>query len=234
MSTEEYRTALALNNMAITLMQRGCYEQSSKTLKESQLLMDAAFGLETGNPTEAFDAASERLSKSHKASPSSNVDINDVDERDFKALLSAANSKSIFFPVRISSFGEDHQVTATVMQHNITIFYNQGICNLLASKDHLDKKASLNSALENLHVALEMVEDVLEKIDINAQDERLYMILISVMILNCLRRVHQGLGSLHQAEKVQHTAKLLCSELEDDSFTCLTCMQEEQRAAAAA
>jgi hypothetical protein len=65
----------------------------------------------SGYPTEEFDVASERLSKSHKATPSSNVDINDVDstidERDFKALSSAANSESIWFPVRIDSFGED-------------------------------------------------------------------------------------------------------------------------------
>lgn len=146
-----YRSALALNNMAVILLQEGCYEPALRTLSDSLTLMQRAFATtqvtkrrsKHGDDVDVFDKAAKRYYRAVKRTSKSVLsvtiaaEVRPLGDNDIPELRAAVNygpSSSVVFLVRISGFPccETIDVEAQkITKHLGIILYNQAMAHFL-------------------------------------------------------------------------------------------------------
>lgn len=235
------RIALALNNIGVTLMQKGSWESAIVTMADSLLLIIESFcGASNSNKIDSeamYHRAMARYTESQQKFQVLHTEVHVVEEEDFEAVRAAANygpSLSVAFPVRISGFTQNtRHINAEDAKNYLTILHNLGLAYFLASKRRQDGETNnyLRYALEKLHMAEVLSEDILSsELEMEDNDE-VSIILTSAMVLNCLSAVYNRLGSYDQSVEALRMGAILCSEVEDDCFSDV--LTEPQIAAAA-
>jgi tetratricopeptide (TPR) repeat protein len=224
-SSNSYRAALALNNMAVTLIERGYYGPALKTLTESLSLAKDVFAPIRGSAEDKtsdkrLQAASVRLAK-HRSSARWKVEVNTSEDDDFSALRQAANyglSSTVFFPVRISGNCCDESDLSKVGRQFSTILYNHGLASFLASKQQSEDKTGkfFQKAYKSFQMAERTLASIMQSND--DIDEELSMVLLSAMALNGLSLIYRGQDLLFKAEEAQRIVGKMCSEVDEDCF----------------
>lgn len=194
-----YRSALALNNLAISMMETGECELALKTIEESLPLMEDRTSCGTAKLQQATNRYAKQLLEQQQQQSSSsslcrqdedNSVIQEIDNQDFTTLREAAASTpkeghQAFYPVRISAaIGtsvEEGDPNAVYTSQYATIFYNCAIAHLLTvSVKEADKSDHKNTqqrrqSRSQLHLKksmayLQAAEDMLTSV-MNEDDE---------------------------------------------------------------
>ena len=238
----DYRAALALNNMALTMMQRGSSREAALTMKDSQSLMNTAFGLAEGKPQQALDAALARLYQQQddtaprkQQQQQQQQHVSEVDETDHSALLYMASlaakncsSTTTHLPlIRMVSFGESSSwVTRDVLRHSVTIYYNQALAYMALAQQLSSPRqqtAIRQRALEALEMAFDMMEDVMneereaeEKNDDTTErlDDCWYWNCLAVLTLQAQAQLYRATNDgQSKADETERMAQELANDL---------------------
>eukprot|EP00522_Entomoneis_paludosa_P005887 CAMPEP_0172457026 /NCGR_PEP_ID=MMETSP1065-20121228/19412_1 /TAXON_ID=265537 /ORGANISM="Amphiprora paludosa, Strain CCMP125" /LENGTH=267 /DNA_ID=CAMNT_0013210461 /DNA_START=219 /DNA_END=1022 /DNA_ORIENTATION=- len=158
-SSYAYNQAFALNNIGVTMMMQGRFDQAASTLKDSLTLVRMALGRSFGNQakievinsfaTEKLRFASSRLSQMTAAtfcssSCENNVNIAAVESNDFQSLQVASSRRSILSSsiyaliIREPCQAQQEQIPESDLElESGIILYNYGLaCYLMANGVH--------------------------------------------------------------------------------------------------
>ena len=241
-SPSTYRTALALNNMAVTLMKKHCFELALKTINDSILLMKSAFHSEAmgTHPNDTFAAAYRRCSHAltmpDRGYMSGDVEVHVLDDEDYETLRSSVNygpTSSIAFVVRISetltcqSTGD----SLDIAQQLGILVYNHGVASLLLSRHRSEGKSG--KYLQKSSKSLRMADCTFSSILKNQEQDQQCpaIVLLLALTLNCLTIVLARQQLPFQAKEAQHAVSVLCSSVEDSCFTSTVMVQKSAPAA---
>jgi hypothetical protein len=225
---------LALNNMAVSMLELGCITEALKTFKDSVCMMKSLMSPkeedcshQTACPDEIMQTAIQRLVKCQRKfeSTGSNlrVDISAVDDGDVSAMRSALRygpSFSMASPIRLRDMAtkpDDLDIQAGI------ILYNMGLAHLLAypsssisSRTTSKPSPLLAGALKYLSVA----HHVLVGVSDNSNDEyrSISGMLVDSLVLGSLFLVLQYSDQIPKARQVMATLELLKEAVADHDF----------------
>ena len=161
-SLEIYREALVLNNEAVSLLHKGCYDRALKMQRESLSHLQQTFVASrnakrkrdlSGSSMKTVPAASRRTRPDQSAALVSNtqhVNVYPVDENDFYSLVAATKHSEISMmdvsskglvihpvyiresPANTSSSCHSRESNLVVARHSSIILYNHGILEYIA------------------------------------------------------------------------------------------------------
>jgi len=181
-SMNYYRTALALNNVAISMAQHNQVAVASETMATSLVLMNAATAMANNCPatdqqwpcaTQAWQNASTQLAtmmmnnKKETAGDSSTIgSCSIVDDTDYTALGQVAASTAATSKknsggqclIHLTHFADEQtqaQLSAIMVQQYVTLLHNQATLHFLTEGDE-------DAALEAWDMCVEMLQDLLE------------------------------------------------------------------------
>jgi len=229
-ATQTYRTALVLNNMAITLIERERYGPALKTVIASLSLMKQMFGSsaensvkESQSSTEKLKAASARLAKYQSSAQRSCPDtqIESLEDDELGALRAAAiygPSADVVFPVRISCLCCEDADPSTVARQFSTVLYNHALVCFLLSKQRNESTSGIyiTTALWSFELADATLSSLLGSK--NPIEDELPMLLFSMLVLNCLSLVYRKQGLKCKAEETERLSSITHSEVEEGFF----------------
>ncbi|KAL7561333.1 hypothetical protein ACA910_018528 [Epithemia clementina (nom. ined.)] len=248
---QNYREALALNNMAVTLMQNGCFEQASSTLSDSLALMQTAFVPQeqikkrrTGPSFEKSSArCSESLSNSPSLSPSSSnaaeiQPLNDEQISELRAAVNCGGAPSKVFPIRISEFScwnDNKSETPEITMQLGIILYNQAVANFLLSIQSGNRN---NKYLRRCQKLLKMAEAPIFTTlngDVSAKRNSA-VLLILALSLNIQIAIFQSHNLTGKVQEAQKAVASLCASVDEQHTLAKSCndVVRNQRSAIAA
>ena len=217
----EYRAALALNNMAATLIQRGCYGVAMTTLCDSLTMMQLAFVPDSKprcgkSQHNIFQAASSRYALALKVRSIflGHLEADPIDDDDVDRLRGAVRygpSSTIAFPIKIGAPSCDESEPHEITKQFGIILYNHGLAAFLLSLESPKEKTSrhLKRSLKSLKMA-KTSYDSLE----NGED--LSGILLTALTLNVMSLIFQSQDLVLKVEETQRAVSLLCSSIDQD------------------
>ncbi|KAL7574503.1 hypothetical protein ACA910_015863 [Epithemia clementina (nom. ined.)] len=238
-----YRTALALNNMAITLMKKECDELALKTFSDSLSLMKVAFYKKSETPVnanETLKTAYKRCTHAlnmHESSNANEADIHVLDDDDFHALRSAVTygpTSSVAFFVRISeSLPCDAECDSSELAQQLGIIvYNYGVSSFLVSRRRMEGKNG--KYLQKASKSLKMADSTFTSV-IEMQSEDVQMtsaaVLLLALALNCIAVVLSRQRMLFKAKEAQYAVSVLCSSVEENCYASSMLVQQSAPAA---
>jgi hypothetical protein len=229
-----YRTALALNNLAVKLMQIGHFIPALEALRESLFLMQTVFDPETRSPdsysADTFQVVSARYLGSLQYGPTvlSEIVVGPLGDEDLISLRAAVKygpSASLFSPVLISeSSCVENEEAAEISRQVGIIFYNEGLANFLLSNHHRESKTG--RYLLASYKSLQMAEITFTTLSDELGDNpaAFSCILLSAMVLNSLSLVYHRLDLNYRAEEAERVVAIYCSEVDSDWFTSVAAL----------
>ncbi|KAL7560568.1 hypothetical protein ACA910_001434 [Epithemia clementina (nom. ined.)] len=225
----QYRAALALNNMATILMQRGCHGSALSTLRDSLTMIRVAFvpvvDATTTKPefchrTMLRDAC-KRLSRSIKSKSQSfsMVEANPIDDDDVASLRSAVTygpSSVVAFPIRISAASCVELETREITKQFSIILYNHGLASFLVSLESSRLKSRKH--MKRSQKSLKMAGTALTTLS-DQGGEDISVLLLTALALNVTSAIFQSQNLTCYVEETQRAVSTLCSTVDDGFLT---------------
>jgi len=236
-----YRGAVALNNVGVTLIERRCYRQAIETLKDAIFVMRGVFntateknsasGFASTSGTEArLQRATERLVNPHPVSSSSLINVISHDGTRIQpsmlsSLLKEGKAPSHSVTIRIESADVDSPYARDPDLESAVMLFNFGIAHLCSSKLSKSEVASkkLNqAALKLFNMAYAIISNKTSLSCMSDQDaERSceVRLVIAAIVLKQVVEVLKDMGNHSEAnQSMQRLIRLqsAISEMEQD------------------
>ena len=227
---EVCRACFALNNMGVSLLEKGYFREATKTFREAvsslQSLISCRLGNHPGNTDDkALLVMKSIQSKLHKAcrrvakrchktcQTTISVEISIIDDNDLETFQCAqlyGPSSSIAFPIRLQS----SLTTETCVQDGLdwqisAVLYNFGIAHLLTYRSSRDKQLLIQAAR-----LFRFTVTVLTRADQRRSDAsaRLGTLYLESLVLSSLSTVFRYQAKLDHVQDIQHVLLALQEE----------------------
>lgn len=240
----DYRGAIALNNMGVSLLERGAYRNAIDTMKDAIAIMRTIFPQNGAvhsaphnfNIDSKLQLAAQRLASPETSRAPLSVQTIPFSEDNINAMKDALRygpSGSVFFPLRIeiSDFncrGRDIDLESSIF------LYNFGIAHLCMARVHPKSAAKLRDGALKL---FDLAHSILASQCAKAQDpaDQTHVLLVAAMVLNNVVQVLSEQGRMEQVGQALSSLKRLddlVTQIEEDEPD-FTSVQYVQTAAAA-
>jgi hypothetical protein len=239
---QDYRVALALNNIGVKLLERGAFRQSLDTLQDAVFMMKShlrytagAQGRVAKTTPDSSTTVQSRLSKAMKRLANAQPVVRPavkVNAISFEGTLPSScifpfEDQTMQFPLPIEIHTLNCDCIKELDQDLVSgiVLLNFGIAHLCASKVMKSSEKLREGALKLLNMAYSIISfrhaiSQIEQIDVHQISESRFLLVI--IILNHTAQVLTEMGRHSEAqesqEKLVRLGRLICTEADLDIF----------------
>lgn len=205
-SFQARQTAIALNNIAVSLLERGAYKQASTTFKDSIAVLRSFFF--APNPASGEMLSYERIMlRAMKAlidaptGKASFFSVQPLSHREddlfvMKSIVSYGPSPSMLFPIRVDSNDEFH-----IDLLSATLLYNYGLSHLCVTRRMAHNSKARSKILNSARKVFDFAQTVLSNVTLDDDSFEQFPVLCFVagMVMNSLAQILREQGRINEA-----------------------------------
>mmetsp|Transcript_153 Transcript_153/g.266 ORF Transcript_153/g.266 Transcript_153/m.266 type:complete len:269 (+) Transcript_153:100-906(+) len=232
-SGDLYRTAIALNNVAVSLLLAGNHGAALKAMTDSLQLLKLVFSRASDSHSQAmahrrYQEALSFYSRDMGNHPSTSTttwgcEVTAIDEDDYVAMKAAGNRPQGYFPIRIRGIPQEDEPSSSVeatRQFGITLF-NHGLVQLVLAQSRAAEtqpERLLNGALKSLQMSQQAYSRILLQREEKADDDMSYghdvpSLLLFTLTLNASTNVFMAQNTPHRIQEVQEAVSAVRQQI---------------------